>query len=155
MPKLIANKKVYLVFATTIANIAAPTVAELTGGTNLTNLLVTIDASTRGNVVATPTLDTTFETSIAGTVTASFTAEFYRDDISANDKAWTTLPRGTNGFFVISRMSPTVAATNKVEVWPVQVISRTAIALANNDSQRMSIECAVYAEPNEAAVVAA
>ena len=156
MPKLIANKKVYVGFTTTApVSFSAPKVAEVTAATNLTALLVTLDSSTRGNVVATPSLDTTFETSIAGTVTATFTAEFYRDDTLASDKAWTTLPRGTTGYFYISRFVPSPIVGTKIEVWPVQVTSRTAIALANNDSQRMSIECSVFSEPTEDATVAA
>jgi hypothetical protein len=51
--------------------------------------------------VPTPSFASLFETSISGTVSATFTAEFYRDD--EDDLAWDTLPRATNGFFVVSR----------------------------------------------------
>lgn len=153
MAKLIANKRVFIGFADTIADIHAPTAVEVSGATNLTPLIVSLDASTRGNVVATPTLDTTFETSIAGTVTATFTAEFYRDDAAAGDIAWDTLPRGTSGYFIISRFDAAPAAGDEVEIWPVQITSRSAIALANNDSQRFSIECSVFEEPDEAATI--
>lgn len=157
MARVIPNDNTWVGFATSVANIAAPTTAEINAATDLTSYLVTIDASTRGNNVPTPNFDSLFETSISGTVQASFTAEFYRDD--ATDTAWTTLPRATDGYFIISRFggqgtddAPTTGDT--VEVWPVRVTSRAAVALANNDVQRFQIECAVTTEPDEDAVVA-
>lgn len=161
MSRIIANEEVWIGFATTVANISAPTTAEIDGATDLTGFLVTLDASTTGNQVPTPAFDSLFETSISGTVTSTFTAEFYRDD--ASDTAWTTLPRATAGYFIIGRFgltgttaggNPEPASGDVVEVWPVKVTSRSAIALANNDVQRMNIECAVTETPDEDATVA-
>lgn len=153
MARLIANENVNVHFTSTVANIAAPTVAEITAGTDLTGFLVTLEASTRGNQVPTPAFDSLFETSIPGTVQASFRAEFYRDDTA--DDAWDLLPRGTEGYFVIDRFDSAVPVSgDTVEVWPVRVISRSALPLTTNDSQRFQVECSVDEEPNEAAVVA-
>lgn len=165
MAKVIPNQQTWVGFATSVADISAPTTAEIDGATDLTTFLVSLDASTRGNVLPTPSFDTTFETSVAGTVGSQFTAEFYRDETA--DTAWTTLDRGTSGYFIVSRFggSGTVALPNgdtrpkpissdTVEVWPVRITSRSALSLTNNDVQRFQIECAVTTEPAEAATVA-
>lgn len=138
------------------ANTLAPTAAEITAAVELTPFLMSINATSSGNIVPTPSLDTLFETSIIGTSTATFTADFYRDD--SNDAAWLTLPRGTKGYFLISRFGGRGAnqkpiAGDFVEVWPVSVVSRTATNLANNTVQTMTVTCAVPVEPNDSAVV--
>lgn len=166
MARLTANEDVYVGFAASIAAAdLVPTAAEVSGATNLTGFIVSLDSSTRGNQVPTPSLDTNFETSISGTVSATFTAEFYRDDTA--DTAWTTLPRGTQGYFIVSRYgatgtdtgvnpnTPLPLAGDTVEVWPVEVLSRSATPLSSNDSQRFQIECSINEEPNENATVAA
>jgi hypothetical protein len=155
MARLIPNERSKIHFVPTVANLAAPTVAQIIAGVDLTGFLVTFDASTSGNTIPTPSFDSLFETSISGTVSATFTAEFYRDD--ANDLAWETLPRGTNGFFVVSRFGWSGAnpvAGDDCEVWPVRITTRSAMALTNNESQRMMLEAAIPVEPNENAVVA-
>lgn len=155
MSRVIANQEVWVGFATTVADISAPTSSEVSGATDVTSFLVSLDASSQGNQIPTPAFDTLFETSISGTSSATFTGEFYRDD--ATDTAWDTLPRGTDGFFIISRFGTAGAApasTDVVEVWPVRVTSRSAVALANNDVQRFQITCSVTQEPDEDATVA-
>lgn len=155
MARLIPNENTQVRFLTTIAAEATtmiPTLAEVNGGVNLTDFLVTLDASTSGNTVPTPSFASLFETSISGTVSATFTAEFYRDD--AADTAWTTLPRATSGYFVIARFgfsgaAGAAAATDKVEVWPVLITARSAMSLTNNEVQRFGIESSVPREPNE------
>lgn len=157
MARIIPNQNSWVGFLLTIANTTlAPTAAEVAAGVNLTPFLVSINATTTGNVVATPALDNKFETSIDGTITATFEADFYRDN--AADTAWTTLPRGTGGFFVISRFGGTgtnnmPVSTNKVEVWPVRVTTRAASNLTNNTAQTFTLTCAVPQVPNESAVV--
>lgn len=159
MARLIPNENTRVHFVSTIAAATlAPTVGEINGGTDLTEFLVTLDASTTGNTVPTPSFASLFETSISGTVSATFTAEFYRDDQA--DTAWTTLPRATSGYFVISRFgySGTAGAPDDgdvVEVWPVLITARSAMSLTNNEVQRFGIESSVPVEPNEAAVVLA
>ena len=106
----------------------------------------------------TPAFDTLFETNISGTNQASFTADFYRDDSA--DTAWTTLPRGTSGFFIISRFggggtANKPVAADKVEVWPVVVTSRTMQNMSNNAVMTFAVTGSVPKEPNENATVAA
>lgn len=158
--RLIPNENTEVYFTLTIADADLnPTVAEInTDGVRLTDFLVTLDASTTGNTVPTPTFASLFETSISGTVTASFTAEFYRDDTT--DTAWDTLPRGTNGYIIVARFgfggatNDEAASGDECEVWPVRLTARSAMALTNNEVQRFGIEAAIPEVPNEAAIVA-
>lgn len=161
MARLIPNENTQVFFVPEIADDdLEPTTAELDTDTgdavDLTEFLVTLDASTTGNTVPTPSFASLFETSISGTVSATFTAEFYRDD--ENDTAWDTLPRATRGFFVISRFgfsgtNGAPEAGDEVEVWPVLITARSAMSLTNNEVQRFGIESSVPEEPNEAAEV--
>lgn len=157
MARLIPNENTWVGFATSIASASlAPTATEINAATNLTPLLISLNASSQGNTVPTPSFDTLFETSINGTVQASFSADFYRDDTA--DTAWTTLPRGTAGYFIISRFggSGTGAkpqSSDKVEVWPVTIVSRTMANMANNTVQTFTVTASVPREPNENATV--
>lgn len=158
MAKIIPNAESWVGFATAIVNKTGPTVAEVNGATNVTPLLISINAASSGNTVPTPTLDTLFETSVPGTSAAQFSADFYRDD--AADTAWELFPRGTKGYFLISRFGgggtvnqPNVVG-NKLEVWPVTVTSRSSAGLTSNTAQMFTVTCSVPVEPAENAVTA-
>ena len=158
MTRIIPNENTWIGFATTVVDIDAPSQAEITGAVNVTGYCLSINASTTGNTVPTPTLDTLFETSIAGTVQGSFTADFYRDD--ETDLAWTTFPRKTKGFVIISRFGgsgtdaePTTG--DVVEVWPVLIVSRTMSAGGSNTVLTFTVTASIPTEPSENATVAA
>lgn len=157
--RLIPNENCWIGFTTaSITNLAAPTAAQITAATEVTDDVISLTASSTGNTVPTPSLKTLFETSIAGTSAAQFTADFYRDDEA--DVAWDLLPRGTVGFFFISRFGGSgagnkPAAGDKLEVWPVEVTSRSAAALSSNTAQMFTVTASVPKEPAEDAVVAA
>ena len=100
----------------------------------------------------TPSFDSLFETSTAGTSAATFDADFYRDD--EDDLAWETLPRGTRGTFVIARFGGTGTdnlpiAADDVEVWPVMVTSRTMANMSSNTVLTFTASCSVNVEPAE------
>lgn len=157
--RVIPNENTWVGFAPAVAAASLnPTAAEITAAVPLTGLLMGLNAASQGNTVPTPNFDSLFETSIIGTSQATFSADFYRDD--DNDIAWDTLPRGTEGFFIISRfggsgVNQKPMAGDKVEVWPVNVVSRTAANMQNNSVQTFSITCSVNVEPNEDATVSA
>lgn len=161
MSRIIPNENTWVGFTPEVASTDLSTVtdAELTAAVELHKWLISINASTQGNTVPTPSIDTLFETSIAGTVQASFTADFYRDD--ENDLAWDTLPRGTRGYMLISRFGGTGTGTNKpaasdpIEVWPLLVVSRTNSNLSNNTVLTFTVTGSVPEEPNEDATVGA
>lgn len=158
MARLIPNENTWVGFAAAgaITNIDAVTAVQVAAATDLTGLLISLNASSRGNTVPTPSFDTLFETTTTGTSAATFDADFYRDDVT--DSAWTLLPRGATGFFIISRFGGTGAnnlpiAADKVEVWPVSVSSRTMANMANNTVLTFTVSCAVNKEPNEDATL--
>ncbi len=159
MARLIPNESTWVGFATTIAATdLEPTAAEVAAATVVTPLLISLNASSTGNTVPTPSFDTLFETSVPGTVSAQFSADFYRDD--ANDDAWDAFPRGTTGFMIISRFGGSgtanlPVAADEVEVWPITVTSRTMQNMASNQVLMFSLTCSIPEEPNEAAIVAA
>lgn len=158
MARLIPNENTWVGFVPTLTDYTAPTAANITSATDLTPMLISLNASSRGNSVPTPSFDSLFETSTAGTSSATFDADFYRDDEA--DTAWDLLPRGARGFFIVSRFGGTGAnnkpqATDVVEVWPVQVTSRTMANMSNNTVQTFTVSCAVNEEPAEEATVAA
>lgn len=157
MARIIPNENTWLGFVPTVANLAAPTTAEITGAVDLTPYLLSINASSQGNTVPTPNISTLFETSIAGTVQASLSADFYRDD--DEDLAWVTLPRRTRGVFLVSRFGGSgannrPASGDPVEAWPILVVSRTNSNISNNTVMTFTVTGSVPEEPEEDAVVA-
>lgn len=162
MARLIANERVKVVWyegLDAFADYTAPTLAELnvaTGKTDLTCYLASLTANATGNTVPTPDLCSLFETSVPGTSTATFTADMYMDDDLAGNVAWDTVPRGAQGYFVISRMLP-VGQTpdedwtsgNFVEVWPAYITSRSAGQLASNTVQVFTVTSSVPKVPKE------
>lgn len=163
MSRIIPNETSWIGFDTTLpVSLSAPTVAELTAADDLTCFVVNINESVQGNTVPVPELCSKFEKSVGGTVQASFTADFYRDDAASGDTAWTTLKRGVKGVFYISRFKKgfmpgddaTPEATEFVEVWPVEITSRTAGPMSSNTVQTFTITAAVNIEPKEDAIVA-
>jgi len=159
MARIIPNENTWIGFSiASIADIEAPTSAQVAAAIDLTGFCISLNASSRGNTVPTPAFDSLFETSTAGTSAATFDADFYRDDDT--DTAWETLPRGTRGFFIIARFGGTGAdnlplAGDEVEVWPVMVTSRTMANMSSNTVLTFTASCSVNVEPAEAAIVAA
>jgi len=160
MARLIPNESTWVGWVDSITDTTGLTVStsEVSGATVVTPWLISLNATSQGNTVPTPSFDTLFETTIPGTVSAQFSADFYRDD--ENDLAWDTLPRGTTGYFLISRFGGSGTdnlpiAADEVEVWPVSVTSRTMQNMASNQVLMFSVTCSVPVEPNEAATISA
>jgi hypothetical protein len=159
MSTLIPNENCWIGFSTTVpTDLSAPTAAQITAATELTDFIISLTAAAQGNAIPTPRLKRLFETSIPGTSSASFSAELYRDN--EDDTAWDMLPRDTSGVFYISRFGGTGAgkkpiALDPVEAWEIRVVSRAAGALTSNTAQTFTLTCSVPVEPAEDAVVAA
>jgi hypothetical protein len=160
MARIIPNDNTWIGFLTDLADdeTLAPTEGEIAAGADLTHYVISINASSTGNTVPTPAFDTLFETSISGTTQATFSGDFYRDD--ADDDAWDELPRGTEGWFVISRFGGSGTGNipeegDVVEVWPVTVTSRSVANMSNNSVMTFTVNCSVPVEPEEAVTVAA
>lgn len=156
MAKFIPNGKTWIGYVATLTNIddgLIPAVADITAADDLTPYVISVNASSSGNTVPTPALNSLFETSISGSVQSQFQADFYRDDV--DDLAWDTLARGTEGYIIISRKDPAPTTGDFVEVWPVKVTSRTPSAMASNTAQTFTITCSCPVEPNENVAITA
>lgn len=134
----------------------APTAAEILASIDLTDFVITLNASATGNTVPTPRLKRLFETSVPGTSTATFTCDMYRDD--EIDLAWDTLPRGKKGTWIVMRFGGTgvdkrPVAAQKCEVWTTIVVSRAGSALNSGAAQTFTLTCSVPYEPDEDYVV--
>lgn len=141
-----------------VANLDAPTSAEIAAAIDMTDFLISFNPATQGNTVPTPRLKRLFEPNISGTAAGSFTASLYRDDEA--DTAWDTLPRGTKGTWIVSRFGGTgenlaPAEGDKCECWSISVTSRSADAMQSNTAQTFTLTGAVPLEPGEDAVAAA
>lgn len=166
MSRVGSEEVLELFFVETIADISAPTDDEINGGVRLTPWLLRDSLSTpqAGNEIDTSDMSSKQDTSAPGTRKAGpVTVGFHRDTVEGNDDAWTTLPAGTDGNLVIARFgvsggtddAPAAANGDRVEVWPINVISRQMTDPAVNQSQRFTVTCSVPGAIDDDATVAA
>jgi len=148
----------YTASAAIAGSAVSVTEAELDAATNLTPLTVSLQASSTGNAIPTPALDSLFDRSIIGTVQGQFQGDFYRDSVSGSDLAWTNLGRGVTGYVLVSRFGGT--GTNKVprsgnavEVWPVGITARSASQMTSNTVQTFTCMGALLDPPAENGIV--
>ena len=158
MARIIPNEQSWIAFRSTLTDYTAPSATELADATVLTKYVVSINATSQGNAIPTPALDSLFDRSIIGTSQGQFQADLYRDD--AGDDAWNLLPRATTGFFLISRYGGLGTghmpeAGQEIEVWPVQITSRAGSNMTSNTVQTFTLTAAVPEVPSEAAIVSA
>ena len=105
-PKLLTDASRNLVFVPTIANISAPTVAELTGSGALNiSCLVTAANFTLGatgdDAISDPALCATSNASVPGRTNYEAAMDFFRWRESADDEAWDTFTgKGLHGYIV-------------------------------------------------------
>lgn len=137
-----------------VASIAAPTQAELTAGTELTDFVPVdgVEQSPSRNKASQAMLGDAFVTEKVGTWSDELTITFVRDD--AGDTPKTTCAYGTEGFLLLARYG-TTAASDPVEVYPVQCHEPADLATAENEFSKYSITFAVTATPDRTAVMAA
>jgi hypothetical protein len=157
MARLVYEGRTNVYWVTTISNIAAPTVAEITAGTPLTNFVAKdgVAVNTTTNNVDSATIAETFDSQIVGSWGGSVELTMFRDDSA--DTAWNLCVYGTNGYVVIDRFNDSGTlpiATEKVEVWPAEMHQPVPQNSAANTQQRFVEMFAVTAQPNLKATVA-
>lgn len=160
-----------LYFVPTIADIEAPTVTEIAAGVDLQGFVTRdgIKTPASGNTVDSSVVGSAFTSTVPGTYggdAASLTC--HRDSKGTDDTAWSTFPQGTQGFLVVARSgwhqsvttglgdpqgTPTVA--DRVEVYPVAVLTRAMADTAENQTSRFDVQLPITAPPALDAVVAA
>lgn len=145
------------------ANDQAPTVAELNDAAviELTDFLTDGGVATPldGSIVDSADMGSRFNKTALGTFGGQpIVLQFYRDFPAASDTAWTTLPRDTLGYYVLSRAGlatpGTFAVSDEIESWPLEVASRNPVDVARNEMQQFTTENAIPDVPLEDFVVA-
>ena len=157
MARLVYEGKTNVYWLTACANIAAPTVAEITAGTALTNFIAKdgVAVNTTTNNVDSATIAETFDSQVTGSWGGELELTMFRDDSA--DTAWNLCVYGTTGWVVIDRFraSGTLpSAAHKVEVWPAQMHQPVPQNSAANTNQRFVEKFAVTSQPNLKATVA-
>lgn len=147
--------KVY--FVPVIAG-AAPTVAEITGGTNLTPQIAEINGfNFTNNPIDTPDMASAFVGKIPGEDTVDNSSiTFYEDDTTNPIK--TSQAKGTVGHIVIAYqglIGATPAAGDKVDIWPCIIASNSRMYSAGNESAKYQVVYTLTEAPAEEATVLA
>jgi len=155
MARTIADGEVLINFAPTIADPAAPSLTELTAGTDVTPFMSTFDTPLDGDAVDSADLSSAFNKTVAGVYGGNIQSEMYRDD-DGTDAAWALFDRDTDGYFVIRRFGGTTTAWTNLddaEVYHVRIITKSPTGLDRNSVQMFTIDAAVLDEPVLDAVV--
>jgi len=141
----------------TIANIAAPTVAELNAGTQITNFItkdgLTVPANQ--NNVPNASLAETFDSEVPGSFGGAITMTGMRDN--ATDTFWDLVVYNTVTHLVVRRGVATATAwtiAQKVEVYPITWHEPIPNQTASNEQGRFSAMAPVRSQPNLKATVA-
>lgn len=159
MSDLITDGNTKVAWVGSIANIHAPTAAELVAGFDWTTRItpdgLKTDAATAS--VDTSSLASTFGTSQVGR--RSFTVELTikRGSTTPEDQPKTTLIYGAAGYLVVRRgVAYTTAFTSgdKVEVYPVTASEPSNVAPAANEVSKFTAALMVTSDPDTGATVA-
>jgi hypothetical protein len=160
MPRIASTGNIQLHYLPAVADKAAPTVTEIGAGVDLTDFLLRdgLSLPLDGNTIDVAGAAERYNSTDAGTFGGNpIRASFFRDSDDAEDLAWDTLPRGTRGFFLVSRFEgsdETLATGDRVEVWPIVVISRSHRDIEQDGAYRFDVSCAVPTPPDDDAVIA-
>jgi len=159
MADLISDGNTKVAWATTISNINAPTVAELTAATDWTQRLtpdgLKTDPSTAD--VDTSSLASTFTTNQPGRRSYTVELTFKRGSTTTEDNPYTTLTYGATGYVIVRRgvaFATAFATGDKVEVYPVAAGEAQNIAPAANEVSKFMSPLKVTSDPATRAVVA-
>lgn len=159
MPDIVIDGKVKVWSVPSIANIAAPTVAELNAGTALEALMTPdglVGFSPETAPVDNSALSSTFDTKKAGR--ASFSGDALRlKKQSGTDSVYNTLVREYVTHIVVRRgttASTAWAISQKVEVYPAECGEVKNLPPEANSVQKYEVPIFVTTEPNLRATVA-
>lgn len=159
MSDLITDGNTKVAWVSSIANIHAPTAAELIAGFDWTTRItpdgLKTDAATAA--VDTSSLASTFGTSQVGR--RSFTVELTlkRGTTTPEDQPKTTLLYGASGYLAVRRgiaYTTAFAAGQIVEIYPVTASEPSNVAPAANEVGKFTSSLMVTSDPDTAATVA-
>lgn len=145
-------------FVPTIADPSAPTVAEISAGTEIGQEVAEISGfSFSSNPIDTPDFESRFVKKAPGEDTAEDSSMTLYDDPDTVDIR-DTLAKDEEGYIVIFALGiagASPAAGDDAEVWPVQVASNTREYTAGNEVARYMVQFTITDVPEQNAVVAA
>ena len=161
MADIVLDGKVRAAFVPTIANIAAPTTAELNAGTLLTSQLV--PTGLEGFEPSQATVDntslaSTYDTVLPGRLSSSGTRLVFKKQ-DGTDTIFNLLVADTNGFIVLRAngvlQSAAWAASQLVRVYPGRAGEGYPIGFGESNSlERFAVPWFISAQPNFRAVTA-
>lgn len=137
-----------------VANMAAPTTSELSGGVDLTTFVPKdgVDANITQGKVDGGDLSTRYEGSSPGTWTDDMKIMFFKDDSA--DTAWDTFDLDTEGDLVWVWDGRPVAAGSKAYVFRTVTGKPLPESTKKDERQKFSVQFFGQAEPEFDAVVA-
>lgn len=159
MADIIVDGTVKVGFVPTIANAAAPTVAELNAGDELQTIITAdglVGFEPETAEVPTDALSSTFDTKKPGRASFSGTMLRFKKQ-TGTDTAYDTMTRGTSGYLVIRRYVPQATAwtiADPVSVYPITCGETKELAPEANTLARFEVPTMVSPEPTLRAVVA-
>lgn len=145
------NTKVY--WLTACANIAAPTLAEITAGKYI-GAYATKDGvalNTSQASVDTAGIDSLWDTMIGGSAGMTPELTLFRDNVSETN-GWDLIVQGSQGFLLISYFGTPVTGS-KAAVIPAEMGLGKPNNSAANEAQKFTVSFFMRAQPNLKAVV--
>lgn len=140
-------------WATSVASMTAPTVANITAATRIP-AITNFETPSSEAEVDTSGVDSTYDTSVVGTSKAGpINLTIKRDDDDESD-TWDLFVFQSTGYLIKSPFGAAIA-TSKVEVYPVQVGQRRPGGYSRNAVQDFQVSFYVTSAPELDAVVAA
>ena len=161
MADLLADGNIKVTWAVTVANVSAPTVAELTAGTAVDlECLITLDGlDIKGDTasVDNTALCSTDDTEEPGRVSYNIELTAKRKDTTLEDKAWNTLVDRAQGYLVVRRSTAATTAwtaSQPCEVYPVRCGRPVMEAPEKNSAQKFKVKLFNNVKCDPRAVVA-
>lgn len=140
-------------WAPAVADISAPSVAEITAAVLIPNI-TNYDTPSSESEVDVSDIDDLYDTSVVGTGKAGpITLTIKRDD-TTETQGWDLFTFRDTGFLIKSPFGPAAAAA-KVEVYPAQVGQRRPEGYGRNTAQKFMVSFYVTDSPDLDAAVSA
>jgi len=157
MVNLLSDGNFKISWVPSVANVHAPTVAELTAGTSLEGVITPDGYKNKASTAPIPTssLASTFDTEAAGRKKFDISLELMRQTLP--DSVYALLAYRASGFLAVRRTVATAtawASTQQVGIFPVQCGQREESDAAENEVQKCTVPMFLTADPDDNAVVA-
>jgi hypothetical protein len=158
MANMIHEGNTTIWWVTSIASVAAPTVAEINAGVDLTPFVTKdgLKIGSKSDRAKNDDISSPHQSELPGGYGEAPSLTCKRD--SSSDTAWNTLStRGTAGYLVVRRLvayGTAVAAGQKVEVYPSSTLEVEVPDTAENERVKFTTPLVVTSAPNKKSTVA-